>query len=242
MNEEKTPTKKEEKLISFKKDQFYTVLTILAFSVGVLVGYFIWGANPPIAPAPAVAVGQPAAVAAPPQQEQVVKIENIPIEGYPSMGPEDAEIVLIEFSDFGCSFCAKWHNETFDALMDAYPDQIRFVYRDVPFRAFPASEAALCARDQGFFWEYHDKLFSYEYGLDDNAFIQYAQELSLNMDDFNTCMNDHWFEADVQADLEFATSQLGINSTPTFFVNGTRLVGAQPISVFMQAIDAELAN
>ena len=241
MNEQKTPTKKEEKLISFKQSQFYTVLTILAFAFGVLVGYFIWGANPPVAPVPVEAA--PAAVApAAPQQEQAVVVDNIPIEGYPSIGPEDAEITLIEFSDFGCSFCAKWHNETFQALMDSYPDQIRFVYREVPFRAFPASEAAMCAREQGLFWEYHDKLFSYEYGLGDDAFVQYAQALSLDMDDFNTCVSEHRYQEAIQKDLEYATQQLGINSTPTFYINGTKLIGAQPISVFKQVIDQELSN
>lgn len=240
MNAKNPSSKKEEKLVAFKQTQFYTVLTMLAFAAGILVGYFIWGTNPPAAPALAAAVDQaPVAMEEAPQTGGVF---NIPTEGYPSIGPEDAAITLIEFSDFGCSFCAKWHNEAFQALMDAYPDQIRFVYRDVPFRAFPASEAAWCAKDQGLFWEYHDKLFSYEYGLDDNAYVQYAQDLNLDMDDFNTCMSEHRYKASIQADLEFATSQLGINSTPTFFINGTKLIGAQPISVFMQAIDAELAK
>ena len=237
MNETKKLTKKEEKIISFKQNQFYTVMMFLTFALGILVGYFIWGTSSSAPAAPET----PAAVA--PQQEQVIaKAEDIPTEGFPSIGPKDAEITLIEFSDFGCSFCAKWHNETFKELMAAYPDQIRFVYRDVPFRAFPASEAAMCAGEQGFYWEYHDRLFSYEYGLDDNAYTQYANELNLDMDAFSTCVSEHRYRETIQASLDYATQELGINSTPTFYINGIKLIGAQPIGAFKQIIDQELAG
>ncbi len=235
MNKEYTPTKKEEKLISFKQSQFYTVLTILAFAFGVLVGYFIWGNSPTAVAAPENTAAQPAGI----QNEP--KRYDIPTEGFPSIGPEDAEIVLVEFSDFGCSYCAKWHNETFVELLEAYPDQIRFVYYDVPFRAFSASEAAKCAEEQDAFWEYHDRLFSYEYGLEGDAFVKYAEELNLDMDAFNKCMSNHSYQSIIQENMDFAT-KLGVNSTPTFFVNGIPLVGAQPIDAFKKLIDLELAS
>ncbi len=240
MDETKKLTKKEEKIISFKQNQFYTVMMFLTFALGVLVGYFIWGTD---ASAPVAPVTPEAPAAAVPQQDQVVvKAEDIPTEGFPSVGPEDAEITLIEFSDFGCSFCAKWHNETFEDLMAAYPDQIRFVYRDVPFRAFPASEASMCAGEQGFYWEYHDRLFSYEYGLDSTAYTQYAKELNLDMDAFSTCVNEHRYQEYIEESLDFATQELGINSTPTFYINGIKLIGAQPIGAFKKIIDQELAG
>ena len=247
MNDKKTLTKKEKKLVSFKQNQFYTVITILAFAFGILIGYFIWGTSSSVPVAPTQAAAEPVE-AQPAEAEQAQAAEaqapqryDIPTEGFPSIGPEDAEIVLVEFSDFGCSYCAKWHNETFEDLMAAYPDQIRFIYHDVPFRAFPASEAARCAEEQDAFWEYHDKLFSYEYGLDDNAFTQYAEALNLDMDSFNTCMSEHRYKEIIQTDLDFAT-QLGISSTPTFFINGMAIVGAQPLEVFIQIIDQELAG
>jgi len=239
MIEEITPTPKKERMISFKRDQFYTVMVIVAFSAGILAGYFIWGANP-----------APAAVAVPQQEQgQVAAVEDqapptrydIPTEGFVSVGPEDAEITLIEFSDFGCSFCAKWHNETYEDLMAAYPGKIRFVYRNVPFRAFPASEAAMCASEQDAYWPYHDKLFSYEYGLTDDAYIQYAEDLNLDMEAFNTCISEHRYQDFIQDDMDYAT-QLGIQSTPTFFINGLALIGAQPIGAFKQVIDKELAG
>ena len=230
MDDKTKLTAKEKKLASMKKKEGNTLIAMATFVLGLLLGYFIWGSNP-----------VPTQQAAPAPQVQAEPID-IPIEGFPSKGPENAPIVIVEFSDFGCSYCSKWHNETYDDLMAAYPDQIRFVYREVPFRAFPASEAAMCAREQGFFWEYHDRLFSYEYGLDDAAFVQYAEELSLDVDAFNTCMSEHRYEEDIQQSLEYATQQLNINSTPTFFINGNRFVGAQPLSNFIQVIEQELAK
>ncbi len=245
---------KEEKLITFKKNQFYTVVSILAFALGVLVGYFIWGANPPVATTPAetateapatptesAPVAEPTEAQAAEAAEQNVRRYEIPTEGFYSIGPEDAEIILIEFSDFGCIFCATWHNETYEDLMADYPGKIRFVYRNLAFRALPAAEASLCAGEQGSYWEYHDKLFSGEYGLTDEAYIQYAEELNLDMDIFNTCVSEHRYQESIQKDVDFAT-QLGIGSTPTFFINGLAMVGAQPIEAFKQLIDQELAG
>jgi len=230
----KKPTPKKERVSSFKRDQSHILVTIVAFALGILGGYLIWGTSP----------ATPAEALAPVEDEAEVLVtqrQEIPIEGYPSIGPKDAPIVLVEFSDFGCSFCAKWHNETFEDLMAAYPDQILFVYREVPFRAFPASEAAQCAREQDAFWEYHDKLFSYEYGLTDDAYIQYAKELKLDMDAFTTCLSDHRYKAKIERDLDYAT-ELGVNSTPTFYLNGIPLIGAHPLETFKQVIDKELAD
>ncbi|MCF6277872.1 MAG: DsbA family protein [Anaerolineales bacterium] len=232
MNSEPMLSPKKEKMLSFKRNRFYTALVALSFVVGVLVGYFIRGASSP-ASAPAEAADI--------IDQTTSQRYEIPTEGFPSVGPQDAEIVLVEFSDFGCSFCAKWHNETYEDLMAAYPGQIRFVYRDVPFRAFPASEAARCAREQDAFWEYHDKLFSYEYSLNNEAYIQYAEDLNLDMAAFNTCLNEHRYREIIQQDLDAAT-QLGISSTPTFFINGLPLIGAQPLAAFRQLIDRELAG
>ena len=233
----KKPTPKRERVSSFKRDQSRTFIAILAFALGIFAGYLIWGTSS--TPTEALAPAETAPQDAP--DALLVQRKEISIEGYPSIGPKDAPITIVEFSDFGCSFCAKWHNETFEELMATYPDQIRFVYRDVPFRAFPASEAAQCAREQDSFWEYHDKLFSYEYGLTDEAYLQYARDLNLDMDAFTACLSDHRYQEKVQRDLDYAT-ELGVNSTPTFYINGIPLIGAHPLETFKQAIDKELAN
>jgi protein-disulfide isomerase len=98
----------------------------------------------------------------------------------------------------------------------------------------------MCAGDQDAFWPYHEKLFSSE-SLGSEVYTRYAQELSLDMPSFETCMREHKFQEAVQIDSDFAID-LGISSTPTFFINGLAIVGAQPLDVFKQVIDKELAG
>jgi len=235
------PIKNTDDTVVFKRTHFYSVMVVLAFAVGILVGYITWGRGGPAQPAVTAPAQAPGAQAPSPGEDSGFTRYDIPSEGFPSVGPENAQIVLIEFSDFGCSFCAKWHNETYEDLLAAYPDKIRFVYRHVPFRAFPAAEAVMCANEQNAFWPYHDKLFSYEYDLAEEGFIQYAEDLNLDVDTFSTCLSDHRFQDDVQKDMDFAT-QLGVSGTPTFFINGFAIIGAQPLEAFTQLIDQELAG
>ncbi len=234
----------EDSTVTFKKSHFYSVLVVLAFAVGILVGYVAWGRDTAVAAAPAAAAAvaqQPAAATAAPQYRRY----EIPTDGYPSLGPDDAEIVIVEFSDFQCPFCRKFHDETYQSLLDAYPGQIRFVYRNLPLtsihpNAMPAAVASLCANDQDAYWDYHEKLFSSE-TLDEATYIQYAADLDLNVDTFTACLSDGSHDAFIQEDMQFALD-LGVQSTPTFFVNGLAIVGAQPLTNFQQIIDKELAG
>jgi len=105
----------------------------------------------------------------------------------------------------------------------------------------PAAIAAMCAEDQGAFWPFHDKLFSDQYGLSRDAYIQYAGELELDTNAFKTCLDSGKFDEFIRQDMDFSLN-LGVRSTPTFFVNGLAVVGAQPIDVFKQVIDQELAG
>ncbi len=105
----------------------------------------------------------------------------------------------------------------------------------------PAAIAAMCAEEQGAFWPYHDKLFSDEYGLSRNAYIQYAADLELDGGAFETCLDSGKFDDYIQEDMDFSLN-LGVRSTPTFFINGIAVVGAQPLDVFKQVIDQELAG
>jgi protein-disulfide isomerase len=236
-----------EETITFKRSHFYSVLVVLAFAVGVLVGYVAWGRGTTVTvTTPAVAQqpsGQVAAAAptTPPQFRRY----DIPIDGYPSLGPEDAKLVIVEFSDFQCPFCRKFHDETYQALLDAYPGQIRFVYRNLPLtsihpNAMPAAIASLCANDQNAYWDFYDKLFSNE-TLDEATYIKYAADLGLNVDTFTACLSSGSHDAAIKADMDFSLN-LGVQSTPTFFVNGLAVVGAQPLANFQQIIDKELAG
>jgi protein-disulfide isomerase len=169
---------------------------------------------------------------------------DIAVEGQPFLGSENAPVVVVEFSDFNCGYCRKWHQETFQILLDAYPGQIRFVYRDFPFlseESFNAAVAAQCAYEQGAFWGYHDRLFTRSETKGLETYLLFAQELGLDVQDFQSCFYGEGAEEEVLSDLQFA-SGIGIQGTPTFFINGIPLVGAQPIDHFMEIIDRELGE
>jgi len=230
--------------VTFRATHFYAVLVLLAFASGILIGYFAWERTP----AAQMAAAQPAGAAAAPinatPTPQYVRY-TIPTDGFPSIGPANASITIVEFSDFQCPFCRQWQQNTYQPLMAAYPGKIRLVYRDFPLtsihpNAFPAAEAAQCANEQNAFWPYHDKLFSSE-NLSDDTYKQYAQELNLDMTKFNTCITNHTYDKYIQDNSDFAT-KTGVDSTPTFFINGLALIGAQPIDAFKQIIDKELAH
>jgi len=175
-----------------------------------------------------------------------VKRYTVPTGDNPSQGPENAPITIVEFSDYQCPYCVRWYKEVYTRLMKDYAGKIRFVYRDFPLysihpEAQSAAEAADCAGEQDAYWLYHDALFGQKSGLGTQAYTQYASELGLNIDQFNNCVSEHRFKTEVDADFEFATS-LGVSSTPTFFVNGLAVIGAQPFEVFQQIIDKELAG
>jgi len=240
-----------EDTVTFKRSHFYSVLVVLAFATGILVGYLAWGmgtapfGGPPQSTQMASQPNGPVVEAPLATQEPEYIRYDIPTQGAYALGPENAPITIVEFSDFQCPFCRRWHEEVYQPLLAAYPDKIRLVYRHLPLTsihpdAFPAAEAAMCAGEQDAFWQYHDKLFSSE-TLGNEIYTQYAQELSLDTTSFEACMTDHKYQEAVQVDTDFAID-LGIRSTPTFFINGLAVVGAQPLDVFKQVIDKELAG
>lgn len=222
--------------ITISRSRFFTFLVPLAFILGLGVGYLVWGRAPQTPnPAPQAAAAQ-----------AKIKRYDVPVDNNPAIGPDNAAITIIEFSDYECPYCKQWQDQVLPLLRQAYPDKVRVVYRDLPIQslhpdAFPAAEAARCAGDQGKYWQMHDKLFSMEYGLNADAYQKYAGDLGLDMNAFERCLSERKFKDVVQANLDYA-SNLGVRSTPTFFLNGIPLVGAQPFDVFQQIIDKELAS
>ncbi|MBN1669145.1 MAG: thioredoxin domain-containing protein, partial [Anaerolineales bacterium] len=129
---------------------------------------------------------------------------------------------------------------------EAYAGQIRLVFRDFPLDsihpdATPAAAAAQCAHEQDAYWEFSDLLFSDIRALTRANFETYASELGLDLPAFAACLDSERYIEEVQADFEYAAN-LGVRSTPTFFVNGIPIVGAQPFEVFQNLIDQELAG
>ncbi|MEX1248818.1 MAG: DsbA family protein [Anaerolineales bacterium] len=238
--------KKSDEIVQFKvkRHHLYAAFTPVAFLAGLGAGFLVWG-SPAATPADVVAL--PTSAAGSQADDIVAQRYDIPIDDDDRiLGATDAPITIIEFADFQCPYCQRHALETYPLLVENYGDQIRFVYKDFPLtsihpEAFPSALASHCAHEQDKFWEFHDLLYSGRLELGSDAYTAYAEELGLDMDQFSTCFAEQRYADAVQADYTFA-SQLGVSSTPTFFVNGIAVVGAQPYSVFAQIIDYELEN
>jgi len=173
-----------------------------------------------------------------------IRVQMDPSQGY-ARGPKEAPVSIVEFSDFRCPFC-KAVVPTLKQLAAQYSDRVRWVFRDFPIPALHpdaplAHEAARCAGEQGKFWPYHDVLFERAADASATALKQYAAEIGADRAAFDQCLDGHKYQAAVNADIE-AGSKVGVNGTPTFFINGEMLVGNQPLAEFQRLIDRELAR
>ena len=157
----------------------------------------------------------------------------------PSMGPANAPVTIVEFSDFQCPYC-KLSVPLIKEILAKYPDKVRVVYRDYPGPNHPyapqAAEAAQCAGEQGRFWEYHDSLFDRQAPGNGWNFSELAKGIGLDQDAFTTCLKSGRYREEVAKDLHDGFT-LGVTSTPTFFINGRPLVGARPFAEFQAVID-----
>jgi protein-disulfide isomerase len=164
--------------------------------------------------------------------------------GAPSRGPDTARVTVVVWSDFQCPFCARGA-QTLRQLQEQYGKDVRLVFRNDPLpfhRDAPlAAAAALAAQEQGRFWEYHDALFAHQGALDRASLERYAQDLGLDLVRFRQALDSKKFEASLAGDTE-AANRAGVSGTPTFFVNGHRVMGAQPLDTFKALVDSELAK
>lgn len=186
----------------------------------------------PAPSAPAPAAGQP-----PP-------IVQIATEGRPFLGPEDAKVTVVEFTDYQCPFCKRHFDQTTPLLLQEYEGRIKLVVMNFPLNnihpfAQKAAEAAECANDQGEFWEYHDLLFENQNALDVASLKRHAGNLLLDQAAFDDCLDSGAKSQQVQQDLQ-AGQRAGVTGTPSFFINGHNLRGALPFASFKSLIDAAL--
>jgi protein-disulfide isomerase len=161
----------------------------------------------------------------------------------PVKGPEGAPVTIVEFSDFQCPYCARVP-AVLKQIAQNYGDKVKVVFRDFPLlaihpQAAKAAEAGACAFDQGKFWEMHDKLFENQGSLQVADLKKRAEELGLDAAVFAECLDSGRKAAEWQADLKEGEAY-GVQSTPSFFVNGRAVVGAQPFETFAQVIEDEL--
>ncbi|MCL4263008.1 MAG: DsbA family protein [Anaerolineae bacterium] len=170
------------------------------------------------------------------------------VDGRPFKGNPDAPILIEEFSDYQCPFCARWASQTLPGLLanQIANGQVMLVYYDFPLssihpQAAAAANAARCAGEEGAvtYWQFHDVLFArmgeWSHSDPNRSFINFATELGLDEAGFTECVNSNRYGSQVQADVQLGQAR-GVSSTPSFFLNGNALIGAQPSEVFDQAI------
>lgn len=175
-----------------------------------------------------------------------VRVAITPGDG-PSLGKSHAPVTVVEFADFQCPFCAR-AQESIRQLREKYPDQVRVVHRDFPISsihpmAAHAAMAARCAGDQGAYWPYHDVLYSKALGGETlngtDQLVTYARQLALKLPAFEQCLKSDRYREAVQKDWE-AGMAYGVGATPTFFINGYMLTGAQPVEEFERLVEKAL--
>src|SRR5262249_23608448 len=168
---------------------------------------------------------------------------TIETAGYPSLGPNNAPITIIEFSDFECPFCGGLF-PTLKQIEKEYADKVRVVYRQFPLttvhpHAEKAAEASLCALEQQHFWEFHDSMFSNQRELTVDDLKKRAVDMKLDTGKFNECIDSGRQVAAIQKDVQEG-SRAGVTGTPAMFINGRFLSGNQPYQAIKDVIEDEL--
>jgi len=194
----------------------------------------------------------PAATPAPAVEEHV----SMTLRDSPVLGSVDAPLTLVEFADFQCPFCRRFHTTVFEDIKKNFVDtgKLRYISRDLPLpmhdHATEAANAARCAGDQNQFWAMRHALIVNSQKLERDALLTYAHDLHLDMAAFTRCLDQNKYDAAIQRDAADA-AQVGITGTPTFVLGttgrdgrfqGTKIVGAQPYTVFDEKIRAMSAQ
>tara|TARA_Y100000590_G_scaffold11975_1_gene14582 strand:- start:94 stop:744 length:651 start_codon:yes stop_codon:yes gene_type:complete len=183
----------------------------------------------------------------------ILNKENL-IQGSTMLGNPDAKITIVEFGDYQCTFCYKFHDETMKKINQEYikTANVNFIYKDFPLngeQSILASEASYCAQKQDKFWEYHDTLYNNWGGentgwITQNVLQGFAKDIGLNLDEFSQCLENSEYRQKVLDNEQFAR-EIGINATPSFLIFNDnelyRIIGAQPFDRFEQAFQ-ELGN
>ena len=170
--------------------------------------------------------------------------------GSPVLGDPNAKITIVEFGDYQCTYCHLFHENTKDTILQQYVEtgKVNFVFRDFPLNgpdSVLAAEGSYCADDQGKYWQYHDELYKNWAGektgwVNQKSLDKFATTVGLDLDKFDKCISDKKYEQKVLDNQKFG-EKIGIDGTPSFIIFGgkgiTKIVGAQPMSVFTQILD-----
>ena len=158
------------------------------------------------------------------------------------MGQAGAPVTMVGFSDYQCVFCRRFFEETLPLIEENYvkTGKVRFVLRDFPLDMHPqakkAAEAAECAKEQGMYWQMHDRLFEGQESLGLDSYLKWADELGLNASSFEECISSGRMSAEVSKDVADG-DDAGVVAVPSFFINGRLIAGLRPYSVFKGRIE-----
>lgn len=240
-----------KKLMPRSSNQILVALLVIAsFLIGVLftkVQYLERGTtlnNNQAAAAPTQGTAQNAPAAG-------TKV-NVALGHFPVKGNSNAKVTIVEFADFRCPFCEQFFTNTESQLLQDYVNtgKVKFAFRNFAFlgpASVVAADAAECANDQGKFWDFHDYLYKNQPSESDTSMYntdtltQAAVSLGMNGDTFRSCLDNKTDETKANADLSDG-QKAGVSGTPSFFINGISLVGAEPYASFKTIIDQELAK
>ena len=188
------------------------------------------------------------------ENEILLTAEKLLKNGSPIQGSSRAPITILEWGDYQCTFCYRFHESSLKVIQKEYIEtgMVNLVFKDFPLNgpdSVLAAEATYCANDQGRYWLYHDELYTNWAGertgwITDNSLNMFAESVDLDIEKFNSCLDDHKYRQKV-LDLEQFGRNIGIDATPSFFVfNDEKIIkitGNQPLDVFRKVID-ELSN
>jgi protein-disulfide isomerase len=182
--------------------------------------------------------------------DSLILNKNNLLHGSTILGNPDAKITIVEFGDYQCTFCYKFHNDVMKKIHDQYikSGDVNFIYKDLPLNgqsSIMASEASYCAQKQNHYWQYHDKLYNNWGGentgwITQDALIGFAIESGLDLNEFNSCMKNSEFKQKVLDNEQFAR-EINIRATPSFLIFSDkevyRIIGAQPFEKFEQIFE-----
>ena len=184
------------------------------------------------------------------EESNLLTITKLIDGGSPIMGNQDAPITILEWGDYQCTFCYKFHQNTLDIINEDFikTGKVKLVFKDFPLNgqdSFLAAEAAYCAQDQGKYWQFHDELYK-NWGGERTGWVtrdsldKFGTTVNLDLNKFNNCLNEHKYQEKIISLHEFG-KEIGIDATPSFLVfNDEKIIkirGNQPLEVFLKTFD-----
>ena len=239
----------EKYQINYKLESFCKILTILIFKSSCIASvkkYYLFAIPVVIGIIIAAYYLQTT------NQDGQEKVTTLTLKqnGSPLLGNLDAKTTIVEWGDYQCTYCYKFHQSSKDTIIKEYVNtgKVNLVFRDFPLNGSDsvlAAQASYCANDQGKYWQYHDETYQNWAGektgwVNRNSLTQFAKTVDLNEEEFNKCMDDEKYKQKVLDNEKFGKN-IGIDATPSFLVISNdkvvKIVGNQPLSVFRQVLD-----